>query len=74
MANNLTQWKSTAIGAILFLLGIIFTVVEYFTVEVIEWQHYIFPAVLTAMGIGFLLAPDRLVDFLFSWAKKKTGA
>jgi hypothetical protein len=71
MANNIQDWKSTAIGGILFIIGTLIMVLEYLTFETVEWNHYIFPGVLTTAGIGFVLAPNRLIDFLFSWAKKK---
>ena len=73
MASNLKEIKTTIIGFVLFLIGVGITVYEYFQVEVIEWQHYFMPLGFTVAGIGFLAAPDRLLDFLFGWAKKKTG-
>jgi membrane-bound ClpP family serine protease len=73
MSNNIKETKTTIIGALLFIIGLIMIVMEYFTVDAVIWTHYIFPIGLTTAGIGFMLAPDRLLDFLFGWAKKRTG-
>ena len=73
MSNNLKEIKTTILGSILFLIGVVITLIEYFTVDTVEWQHYLFPSAFTVLGIGFLLAPDKLLDFLFRWGKKKTG-
>lgn len=69
--NNLKELKSTVVGIMLFLIGVVITLIEYFTVDTIEWTHYILPIAFTAIGIGFMLSPDRLLDFFFGWAKKK---
>jgi hypothetical protein len=73
MSNNLKEIKTTLVGALLFVIGVSITLFEYFTVQVVEWMHYALPIGFLTGGIGFLFAPDRLIDFLFSWAKKKTG-
>jgi len=73
MKENLKEIKTTIIGSILFLVGIVITLIEYFTIETVELKHYLFPSLFTIIGLGFVLAPDRLLDFLFSWAKNKTN-
>ena len=73
MANNLREIKTTIIGSLLFIAGFLIMLMEYFTTSEVIWTHYIFPGGLLTAGIGFALAPDKLLDFLFGWAKKKTG-
>lgn len=70
MANlspeNMKQIKSTAVGGILFLLGLIVFTVEYFSVEDgLSWEHYVAPAVMASVGIIFLFAPDKAVNFIY---------
>lgn len=73
MKTNLNEIKTTIVGALLFVIGVSITLYEYFLVQDIEWTHYAFPIGFLTAGVGFLFAPDRLIDFMFSWAKKKTG-
>lgn len=69
MANNIREWKSTFVGVVLFGIGIY----QYLSDGSTEWSNHIEDMVLVGCGIGFILAPDRLLNFLFGWAKKKTG-
>ena len=69
--KNLKEIKTTIMGSILFLLGIVIFTVEYFTLGEMAWNHYVVPAVLLSIGIGLSLAPDKLLDFLFKAGEKK---
>lgn len=77
MATNLTEWKSTIVGLILFALAI----VQYWTDESTTWTDHIEDAVLAITGIYFFLAKDKQIESLLNglvrlftgWAKKKTG-
>lgn len=70
--NNLRQIKTTIIGGVLFLIGLTIFLVEYFTLKEMAINHYYIPIGFTLGGILFLLAPDRLLDFLFGWLKSKS--
>lgn len=69
--NNLKEIKTTIIGSILFLIGVGMAVKVYFFDNLIEWTDYTVSGVFAALGIMFLLAPDRALNFLFKKADKK---
>ena len=68
---KLKDIKTTIIGGIFFLMGVTISMVEYFSIGLRDWQDYLFPIGLMVCGIGFLLAPDRILDVIFGWIKKK---
>lgn len=70
--SNLRQIKTTIIGGILFLIGVVIFLIEYFTLKEMAVSHYYVPIGFALSGILFLLAPDRLLDFLFGFLKKKS--
>tara|TARA_R110000822_G_scaffold32188_4_gene92669 strand:- start:4569 stop:4793 length:225 start_codon:yes stop_codon:yes gene_type:complete len=72
--ENIKEIKSTLTGGILFLLGCGVFTYEYLNIESLAWNHYIVPAVMVGVGIGLLFAPDKFVNFMFSWAKKKSNS
>jgi len=73
MENNLKEVKTTVIGGILFLVGLIVFLVEYFTVGNLDWTHYIVPAVFLVGGVGFLLAPDKILNLILRKVSKNVG-
>ena len=70
MQNNLKEIKTTIIGSILFIIGIAIFTYEYITVGTLEWNHYLTPAIVGGLGIGFLLAPDKILNIAFKKADK----
>lgn len=71
MNNNLKEIKTTIIGSILFLIGIGVFLYEYFSLNILEWNHYAVPAAFIVGGIGFLLAPDKILNLMLRKASKK---
>lgn len=71
MANNLKEWKTTIVGGLLFIIGLVIVLIEYFTVSEFSWNHYALPIGFLVGGVMFLFAPDRFIDFLFKKADKK---
>ena len=69
--SNIKEIKTTVIGTILFILGIVIFTYEYFTLGTLEWNHYVIPAAIASVGIGFLLDPDKLLNLAFRKAGKK---
>lgn len=69
--SNLKEVKTTIIGSILFIIGIGILLYEYFTVKEMDWTYYVLPISLGCAGIGFLLAPDKILEFGFGWLSKK---
>ena len=70
-ANNLKEYKTTAVGLIVWLAtGAYFTLPYYHTSPLWEVnQIYVGCGVIA--GAMLLLAPDRFVNFVFGWLKKK---
>jgi hypothetical protein len=71
MSNNIKQWKTTIVGGLLFTVGLIIVLIEYFTLEAFELNHYLLPLGFLTAGVMFLFAPDRFIDFLFKKADQK---
>ena len=70
--NNLKEIKTTILGAIFIKLSLVYMVYPYFSSrELWEVNNLYFVGGLVA-GVLLLLAPDRFLDFLFGWIKKKS--
>lgn len=73
MNNNLKEIKTTIIGSVLFVVGLIVFLVEYFTVGDLDWTHYVVPAAFLTAGVGFLLAPDKILNLILRKVSKNVG-
>jgi|DEB0MinimDraft_12_1074336.scaffolds.fasta_scaffold14802_3 hypothetical protein len=71
MNNNLKEIKTTIIGSILFLIGAGMATKGYFLDQVYAWGDYAVPAAVMVAGIGFLLAPDKVLNLILRKANKK---
>lgn len=71
MTKNFKEIKTTIIGLLVWIITGIYFLLPYFSDRKLwEVEHY-------EVGIGFIgglllmLAPDRFIDFVFGWLKKK---
>lgn len=69
--KNLKEIKTTIIGSILFIIGLAILVYQFFWIGLIFWKDYLLSIGLMSAGIGFLLVPDRLINFIFNWNYKR---
>jgi hypothetical protein len=70
--NNIKEKKTTGIGIMLWVMALLYWVLPYFIERELWEVNQIYTATMIGLGIGFLVAPDRLLDFLFGWLKKKS--
>jgi len=64
--GNLKEIKTTAIGLVLFLLPVL-----YLGANFDRWHEYgvadaSLPLILILLGIGFMLAPDRILNSILN--------
>lgn len=69
--NNLKEIKTTIVGFLLILLTIAYFAIPYISVRELWEVNNLYSVVGFGVGVGLLLAPDRLIDFIFGWLKKK---
>jgi len=71
ISNNLKEVKTTVSGVLIWVVTGVYFFMPYFSDrELWETEHY---EVTSGFMVGLLLilAPDRLIDFLFVWLNKK---
>jgi hypothetical protein len=70
--SNIAELKTTLTGIALVLAGVAYFALPYFyhrdLWEVNSW----FFGVSVGVGIGLILVPDRIIDFIFGFLRKKT--
>lgn len=71
--NNLKEIKSTVVGIILFIVGLVLASKAYLSDTTAVWNDYIMPSVLMVFGIGMLFAPDKTINWIFKKANKNVG-
>lgn len=70
--GHIKELKTTITGIVVAIAGSMYFALPYFSSKQLwEPNMWIFGGSIVA-GIGLILAPDRLINFLFAWAKKKT--
>lgn len=69
--NNLKEIKSTVVGIILFIVGLVLASKAYLADTTAVWNDYIMPSVLMAFGVGMLFAPDKVLTSMFRLLNKK---
>jgi len=69
--NPIKEIKTTIIGGALFLISIAWFAVNFKSLNEFQLGDIYVPSGIGGLGILFLLAPDRFLDFAFGWAKKK---
>lgn len=67
MKNNLKEIKTTILGTIIFIIGVLYFALPYFHVHELWEPNATYAAIISFVGVGLLLAPDSILDF----AKKK---
>lgn len=73
MKNNLKEIKTTGIGASLFLLAFAWFAVNFKTLNAFAYEDLYVPGGIGVVGIAFLVAPDKILNWAFRKAKEKTG-
>ena len=68
--KNLREIKTTIIGAVLFLVGIAWFVVNFKTLNTFDYSQLYVPGGFLGLGISFLLAPDSILGIMFGWISK----
>lgn len=67
ISRNLKEWKTTAIGLALWIMTGFYFFMPYFSDRQLwEPEHYEVGFGVIS-GLILLIAPDRLIDFLFTW-------
>jgi len=69
--NNLKELKTTITGSILIVLDLLYFALPYFSEKELWEINNMYVVVGLGVGLGLLLAPDRLINFIFGWLKKK---
>lgn len=69
--DNITDgYKTTILGVFLIALGIAYFATPYindsFTYEINKWYE----VALVVSGVGFIVAPDKMVNIMFGWLQK----
>jgi hypothetical protein len=67
MKNNLKEIKTTILGTIIFLIGVLYFALPYFHVHELWEPSALHAGMIAGAGVLLLLAPDSILDF----AKKK---
>ena len=69
--RNLRDIKTTILGIVIngFVCAWLFT--NFRILHEIPFEGYVFPVILLAIGVGFLFAPDRIIDALISFFNKR---
>lgn len=71
MANNLKEIKTTILGALLLIVGLVYFALPYFSENDLWEVNNLYLAFLVVGGILLILAPDKIISFAFSWLNKK---
>lgn len=71
ISNNLKEWKTTVSGFLVWIVTGVYFFMPYFSDrDLWEVNHYEATGGFI-VGLLLILAPDRLVDFLFKWMDKR---
>lgn len=70
--SNLNEIKSTIIGLVLFIISAAFFAVNFKSLNTFQISDLYVPGTIGLVGMLLVLAPERLIDFLFGWMRKKT--
>jgi len=72
--SNFQHIKTTVIGFLLWILGGVYFALPYFNTDHDLWEvNNAWVIALFVGGFLFMAAPDRMLDLLFGWLKKKAG-
>lgn len=72
--KNFKEIKTTILGFIILIASGFYFALPYFSEKELWEVSTVYVIGGIVAGILLLLAPDKFVDFLFSWANKKSGA
>ena len=73
MKTNLSEVKTTILGVLCLIVAMLYFALPYFhATDLWDIKEYWLAALVIA-GFLLLLAPDKFVNFLFSWMHKRTG-
>lgn len=71
--GNFKEIKTTIIGFLLWVISGLYLGLPYFSEKELWEIDSVYVISLFVGGLALMLAPDRFLDILFGWMKKKTG-
>lgn len=73
MSNHIKELKTTVTGIVLFILGLVYFGLPYFHATELWEVNNLYLGIMLGGGVLLILAPDKIIDFAFSWLNRKKG-
>lgn len=72
MKNNLKEIKTTIMGILMFVVGLAYFGMPYFSEKDLWEVNNLYLGFLVVGGILLLLAPDDIIRILLGWIRKRS--
>jgi hypothetical protein len=69
--SHIKELKTTITGVILFVFGVVYFAFTYFSDRELWEVNNLYLAAMIGGGVLLILAPDRMIDFVFGWMSSK---
>jgi hypothetical protein len=71
--KNFKEIKTTVIGFLLWIIAGVYLAMPFFSDKELWEPNSLYVIGLFASGLALMLSPDRFLEILFGWMKKKAG-
>lgn len=71
--KNFKEIKTTIIGFLLWVIAGVYLAMPYFSEKELWEVSNVYTVGLFVSGLALMLAPDRFLEILFGWMKKRAG-